>query len=120
MIILGFHFAGLIDNTPLSFLINTLLNPQQFQDFSLTTQLTTALAGIGLAGIIIGSLASQRVQWVVVTSFVLVTITIGWDFIAIFNILAVENTMLATLLVSPLIMIYVLTTMEWWRGTSGA
>ncbi len=120
MIILGFHFAGLIQNTPLSFLISSLLDPAQFQDFALSQQTIIALTGVGLAGIVISSLASQKIQWIIVTSFVLVTITIGWDFIAIYNILANENRMLATLLLSPLIFIYVLTTMEWWRGISNS
>lgn len=115
--LLLFHFAGLIDNTPISFLLDTLLNPENLKNASIYTQIIGILSGFVAGGaIIIGFFAPTRIEQTATVAFTTFLFTIGWDFIAIFNVIKQSNIHLAILLISPLLIIYILTAIEWWRG----
>ncbi len=116
VVLLLFHFGGLIEDTPISILINLLLNPQSLATSNLFVLITVALAVVSTVGIIIGSLATTRTELVVKVGVVEFLIVIGWDLIAIFNKLALMNVAVATLIVSPLLIVYLLTAVEWWFG----
>ena len=116
VVLLLFHFGGLIEDTPISVLINLLLNPQSLVTSNLYVIIATALAVVAAAGIIIGSLATTRTELVIKVGVVEFLIVIGWDLIAIFNKLALMNVVVATLIVSPLLIVYLLTAVEWWLG----
>jgi len=115
--LLLFHFAGLIENTPISFMLSILLDPQNLWNHPFYVKLTGILALLtGTAGIVIGTVAPTRYQAFVTISFTSLLFTIGWDLIAIFNVVRQTSYVLATLILSPLILIYTLTVIEWWRG----
>jgi len=116
VVLLLFHFGGLIEDTPISVLINLLLNPDSLRTSNLYAIIAGALAVVATVGIIIGSLATTRTELVVKVAVVEFLIVIGWDLIAIFNKLALMNITLATLIVSPLLIVYLLTAIEWWMG----
>lgn len=116
MVLLMFHFAGLVTGTPLDSILRFLIDPQNFQNFSIVQQISTILAGVGVAGLIIGSISPQRTQWILNTSFVLLLIAIGWELIAIFNVLKQTSVMLATFIIAPMMLIYILSVFEWWNG----
>ena len=116
VVLLLFHFGGLIEDTPISILINLLLNPQSLATSNLYVLIAAALAVVGTVGIIIGSLATTRTELVVKAGVVEFLIVIGWDLIAIFNKLALMNVAFATLIISPLLIVYLLTAVEWWMG----
>ena len=115
MIIIGFHAYGLIDDTPISNLITSLLNPEDFFKLGLSEQLTNALALAGFAGIIAASFFSTKVQWVVVTLYASSLILIAWEFILIFNLVAQSSLFLATVFVSPVILLFIQSIMTWWK-----
>ena len=108
VVLLLFHFGGLIEDTPISILINLLLNPQSLATSNLFVLITVALAVVSTVGIIIGSLATTRTELVIKVAVVEFLIVIGWDLLAIFNKLALMNVALATLIVSPLLIVYLL------------
>ena len=116
VVLLLFHFGGLIEDTPISVLINLLLNPQSLATSNLYVLIAAALAVVSTVGIIIGSLASTRTELVIKVGVVQFLIVIGWDLIAIFNKLALMNITFATLIISPLLIVYLLTAVEWWFG----
>lgn len=116
VVLLLFHFGGLIEDTPISVLIDLLLNPKSLATSNLYTLIAAALTAVATAGIIIGSLASTRTEIVVKAGVVEFLIVIGWDLIAIFNKLAEMNVSVATLIISPLLIVYLLTAIEWWMG----
>ena len=116
LVLLLFHFGGLIEDTPVSVLIKLLLNPKSIVKENFYVVIAAALAFVATAGIIIGSLATTRTELVVKVGVVEFLIVIGWDLLVIFNKLALMNIALATLIISPLLIVYLLTAVEWWMG----
>ena len=116
LLVIGFNFAGYIDNTPISFMLDALLNPETFQTSSFFTELEGILGFFAVGGIIVGAIVGQRIEAAATISFTLLLFLVGWDLIAIFGVLRQLNAMLAIFLVSPMILLYVLTVLEWWRG----
>ena len=116
MVILGFHFAGLIEGTPTSWFIKAITDPSSLSSNSYFAQLIRILAVFSGGAIIIGSLASNKIEQGATISFTLLLFLIGWDLIAIFNVLKQTNQTLAIFMISPMLLIYMLTVIEWWRG----
>ena len=116
--LLIFHFAGLIQNTPSQSLLNLLLHPQDFNASTFFTSLSGILTLFaGGTAIIVGSLFSQKIiqgAKLGFTSFLLIVVAI--DLIAVFNIVRQTNIMLATIALSPLFVIFIITVLEWWEG----
>lgn len=119
--ILLFHFAGLIDQTPTSYILSNLgvTNPENFGSTQFWATLVSVLA-LSVAGVTIGLIYGGRTS-----SIVLLTTTLAfggiftlilWDFIVLFNVLIRTNHYLAVLLISPLMVIFGLTIYEWIRG----
>lgn len=120
--ILFFHFAGLIEGTGTSYVLNNLgvTNPENFG----TTQFYAIISGISilaLAGISIGLVFGRNSEIILLTttiSLALLFLLILWDFIALFNVLRLTNHFLAIMIISPLMIIFILTIYEWVRGMS--
>jgi hypothetical protein len=118
MVLLGFHFLGYIENTPSAFLLNLLLDPSNANG----TEFFSGLSGIltlfgGFASIIIGAFAANKIEQAVTITFTnLLLFVVGWDIIAIFNVLRNINSTLSIFLISPLFIIYLIVVIEWWRG----
>lgn len=118
ILVLLFHFAGLIDgDTPISFVIDMLLNPSSFQTHSLYTELVAALALIAGTGAVIGLFTPGRPDMVIKAGMITVLITVGWDFLVIFQKVSEVSYPLATIVISPFIITFILTLVEWWGGT---
>lgn len=116
MVIIGFHFAGLIENTPISWFMNALLHPESLNVNSFYTELSGILALFAGAGIVIGTLVAGKIEQGATVAFTSLLFVIGWDIVAIFNILRQLNEMVAIFIISPFLVIYVLSVIEWWRG----
>jgi hypothetical protein len=116
VIIIGFHFAGLIQDTPISWFMAALLEPQNLHNNSFFTELEGILALFAGAGIVIGSILSSKIEQGATIAFTSLLFIIGWDMLAIYGILRQTNEMLAIILISPFLTIYLLSVIEWWRG----
>lgn len=114
--LLLFHFAGLIGDTPISFLLNSLLNPENLQNSSLFTQIGVGIAALGTIGIIIGAIAPQSSLWIIKGSIATILIIIGWDVLALINQVYLMNGEIALLLLSPFLVVYGVTVIEWLGG----
>jgi len=115
--LLLFHFGGLIEDTPLSYLINLLIDPANAETSTFYSKLAGVLTAFaGGAAIIIGIFAPSKVEQATTIALTSFLFTIGWDMVAIFNVIKQASIPLATLIISPLLVIYLLTVIEWWRG----
>ena len=119
-LMLLFHFMGLIETgaTPNSQLLVLLLNTENFSWGTFFTDkiLLTITTGAGLlAGILVGFLSKnfELAAMVTITTWVG---TIFWDFIAVYNVIATYNVVIATLLFAPPMFIFGFTLIDWWRG----
>ena len=119
-IVIGFHLAGLVGDTPSSWLVGLAMNPQDAFNHSFYTTIAGILILFGGVGaIIIGAFAPQRLDQaatIVATSMLFV---VGWDLISIFN--QIRNVtwlgnILSLFIIGPLMILYILTCIEWWRG----
>ena len=104
-------------NSPTSAIIQAILDPANIQ----SSQLWTLLI---ISGISILSLTTAVVVGIVTRNlefFFFVTISLGFatlvgDFVTIFVHLASFNIVLATLIMGPIIILFVFTVLEWLRG----
>lgn len=112
--LLIFHFAGLIQNTPISWLLTLLLSPQDIQNSTFYLNIAAAIAAASAAGVIIGSFAPSRPEMILTGTVAAMLFLITWDLIGLFNILRQSNLTMALLICSPLIIMYIFTIIEWW------
>lgn len=116
-LMLLFYFAGLLSGSPNSTLLNLLLSPENIQSSNLYTSVLLVVAGLpALAGISIGVISS-RPDLAISSGVVLYLGTLFIDFLKVFQVLFSENEVIAVLLFSPIIMLFVVTLVEFWRGT---
>ena len=116
-VVLGFHYAGIVQNTPVGWFLTAIKNLAGFSNNSFYTTLTAVLATFGGATIIIGAFAGSKIEQGATIAFTTLLLTLAWELIAIWNVLQDSmGEMFSTLLISPIVVIYVLTVLEWWRG----
>lgn len=113
------YFAGILPpETANSTLLNLVLDPQAYQNSALTLKAILAIEGITAAAIIVGFAISGNLELGVMTSATLFLLNLFWDILAIFNIAFAVNEVFALFLFSPLMFLWVVTTIEWWRGVT--
>lgn len=114
--ILLFYFAGLIDNSANSTLLTMLLEPSGFQNSPLALRAIVALELIIGTAIVVGFAIAGNVELGIMSTFAIYLFNLLWDFIIVFNKVREANPVIAILLFSPLIILYIVTIIEWWRG----
>ena len=112
-----FYFSGLIQSTPNSNLLNILLSPEDLQNSTLASKLIAALEVIGGIGAVIFGFISKNTELAASTIFTGYLFNLGWDFLAVVSVVASANKILALLIFSPILIVYILTAFEFWRGT---
>jgi len=117
-ILIGAHLMGLIANTGTSILFSWLANPEQLFSSSFFSSISNILTLFATAGVIIGLFTSQKTDLVAIIGFTSLLFLVGWDMLAIYSGLKTINTDLALLIMSPALLIYLITVIEWWRGIS--
>jgi len=113
-----FHFMGLIENTPNSALLNLALNPESITDNTFYQNMLFVFTGLGLGGLIILGTISKNFELVAMAPFVILLLYLLLDFIAVFQVAYVHLGVLAILLFSPFIVMFIITCLDWWRGVS--
>jgi hypothetical protein len=115
-----FYFGGLLNNTPTSSLLVFVSNPNNAQNSDLY------LAMIGLFSVIatiISTFVSRNANsdfWILVP-VITVLFNFGWNFLSVYQILAASSdigAVIATLIFGPIILMYLVSVVEWWRGTN--
>jgi len=64
----------------------------------------------------VGALFAGNLDLIALSSFSLYILNLLWSFMDVYNKLASENKVLAILIFGPLMMLLVVTVLEWWRG----
>lgn len=114
---LTFFFLGLVDGGATDTFINLLLNIQNMQ--SSTKMLIFIGLPIGVLGVAFGAaVLGFRADLVVFAVAIAPVLAFGWDFIVIFNTVASVSRMFAIMVFAPLMFLWVLTALEWWRGVT--
>lgn len=120
MIMLGiallFHIFGVIPSTtPNSILLNTILNPQ---DIASSPIMITVLAALTLAtglSVFLG-FYTRNVEYALMIPIGLALFTLMWDFLAVVAVISAASKILAVIIFGPLLLIWVLTVVDYIRG----
>lgn len=111
-----FYFTGLLENTGSSTLLGMLLDPAGYKTSSLNTQILLVLTGIATAGIIVIGIVTHNVELALMGTLAIWILNLLWDFVAVFNKVYSSNPVIAILLFSPILFLFGVTVVEWWRG----
>jgi hypothetical protein len=118
-VLIALHFAGFMATTPSGFLVG-LLNPGSIDKSPFFVQLVGILTLFGGAAVgimvTVGSFTQFKPDLAVTILFTGYLISMVWDLIVLFTQISQINLFLATLVMSPLIILWLLTAIEWWRG----
>lgn len=117
-VILGFAYAGLIPNGFTGTLLNALRDPSSITRLPAISLIIVAIVAFGTAaGVAAGFVFPTKLDLPVMA--LLVPLFLGFTADLIMIWIVMKNglgEMLATLLISPMILCYILTIFEWWRG----
>jgi len=127
-LMLLFYFGGILDEcdddglckhtTASSALLNLLLKVESWQHMGIWTQLVLALEGlIAGGGIIAIGVITRNWEMAVRAPITVWIANLLWDFITIFTKVAVVNVYLALLFFAPVMLLFLVTVVEWWGGT---
>ncbi|KKN05004.1 hypothetical protein LCGC14_1091720 [marine sediment metagenome] len=113
-----FYFAGLIDQTANSTLLNLLLDPSSFQDTTLALKAIIAIEAILASAIVVGFAIAGNIELGVMSSFSIFLFNLLWDFTAVFSAVSAANPVIAIIFFAPGIFLFIVTILEWWRGVT--
>lgn len=113
---LVFHYLGFLPggSTP-GLLLDLVLNPQNLLTSELYTQIRLAIAAVALVGISIGFILGKADQ-AIVAGMALYLLGLGMDIVGLFTVINAYTPVFATLVCGPLLVLYLFTVVEWWRG----
>ncbi len=103
--------------SPTSVIINAILDPANIQ----TSQLWILIiaGGIGtlaIVGSVVLGIVTRNVEFFFFVAFALGFATLVGDFVGIFLYLASFNILFATITIGPLMILFLMTVLEWLRG----
>jgi hypothetical protein len=113
-----FYMTGLIGqnpnnlDSPNSAFLKLLLDPEGLRETSLWTNLLLVLEGFAAVGVFIAGILSRDVGFGVAGVFALFLINLLWDFIEVVAVVMSYNPVIALLVFAPLMVLYVLTWVE--------
>lgn len=125
-LMLLFYFTGLIQDctgdglcentTPNSQLLNLALNPQSIRESSLGVKILLSIEGLALIGAAVLALFYSRIELAILSTVAIYLFNLLFDFIAVYNTVREAHPVFAILLFAPLMVVYAITVIEWWRG----
>jgi uncharacterized protein with PQ loop repeat len=115
-VLISFHLVGLIENTGSSVLLGWMANPESINNTSFLLSVKAVFTLFAVGGVVIGLFFSQKTDQVALISFVLLMIAVADDILAIYGQIKLFNADLALLIFSPILLLYILTGLEWWRN----
>ena len=135
-LMLLFYFGGLLqdctqpDNTPCegdeeclcsgktasSKLLNAMLQPENTRELTVVQKALLVMASVGALFVIAATARFIDVKLALKSSFAVFLLTLGWDFFAVFSIIWRVHKVFALLLFSPVMLLYLVTIIEWWSS----
>jgi len=118
VIFILFSLAGLLTDTPISTLINTIMNPQDLATKDIILTIFGVVTLIGIATVTIGLISPGKIDIVILAPVTTILLTeITFEFVTLFGVVSnYVGTPISLLLFSPLIMAFVFDTISWWMG----
>lgn len=118
-ILIGAHILGLIENTGTSVILSWMANPESLNVSTFFASLINlfTFASIGTGAVAVGLLVSGRGDLAIKVGLASLLVLVGWDILGIYSAIKLINADFALLLISPILLIYFLTIIEWWEGT---
>lgn len=115
-LLLLFYLGGLIDTngSPTSTLLTLVFNPENIGSSHFVTG--TVLGALGIATAIIVGVLTKDPELAAMFTITTYLLSLGWDFLDVFNVIAEANRVIALLIFGPIMFIYVITMIEFWRG----
>lgn len=120
-ILLLFYFGGLLGEEVAenNLLLALLLSPEDITISNfIADNLVEVLLTLGIAGIAVGLVLAGNLDLAVLAGVSLSLLTLLMSFVDVFNVVFSTNPIMSLLFLSPLIVLMVVTTLEWWRGTA--
>lgn len=126
-LVLLFNFAGLTTDcqedglcegkTPNSHLLTLVLKPENMQELSFGDKLFLMLEGVtALVGGIALAVATRDASMAIVVPFTIYLANLLWDGVVVFQTMWKVSPYWALLLCSPMLVLLIVTTVEWFRG----
>jgi len=111
-LVLLFYFAGVVE--PTNPLFKLVFSPETM---TLSDIYLTVIGGIatGLAVITVGFI-TKSLELAAMTAVVPAVLAVLWGFIDVYNALAGVNRVIATLIFGPILLLFILSMIDWWRG----
>lgn len=113
------YLGGMIDGTASSTFLDLMLNPQNIEN----SELVTSLLGITTVGIgILAGLAKKFLNlpdYFLLIPFASLLFSFMWDFMVIFQQMSALGGIqraVTLLIFGPIVIMYVISVIEWWRG----
>ena len=116
-LMLLFYFTGLLESTASSTLLNLLLDPVGFQNNEFSTEILIILSGIVIAAVSVGFFSGTNTELVLMGAFSIFLLGLMWDFLAVSTKVFSVNPVLGILIFSPLLILWIVTVIEFFRGT---
>lgn len=115
-LMLLFYFTGLIEHTPHSTLLTLLLNPEGLAATTFEDEIKLAVEGVAILAVITIGIIISNLELAVVGGFAIYLFGLLWDFSYVVAKVYSTNPVFAMLLFSPVLLLYMVTILEWWRG----
>ena len=103
-------------DSPSSAILNGIQDPSILKDSNIWTILIAGIGVLAVVSAVIAGIATRNSDIVIFVSMGTALSVLVGDYITIYNHLASINKPLAVLIMSPIIMIFTLTIVEWVRG----
>lgn len=114
-----FHLTGLVETgtTPNSVLLGYMLNPESLENSNFNLQIVLALEGLlAIAGAVVIGVITKNFELSAVAPVAIFLFNTMFDIIIVFNKVREANPVLAIVIFGPFMLLFVITTLDWWRG----
>lgn len=118
-LLLVFYIGGLIDlgSTPNSLVLSWMIQPEELRSSPLFTTVIVALQALAVVGVFVGFVTGRAApELAAMTPVAIWMFNIAWDFIEAYGKVAEQNQILAVLVFAPLLVMYLITVVDFWRG----
>lgn len=114
-----FYLGGIIEGTVTSTLLDLVLNPERFQTLDLMTKiLSVSTLVIAAASTFVAR--NQNSDFYLMIPIVTILFTFGYDFLSVYQAMSAQGSGfgqgLALMLFGPIMIMYFMSVVEWWRG----
>ena len=123
LVVFAIHFTLVITEVvgvPGSALYSFLTNPSNWGSMDIISLLSDSfLTTAGILTIVAGASFLPRGDLVIFATMATVFLSFGLPLVSLFNLISAQlNWIMATVIVGPILAIYILTVVAWWRGSA--